>query len=68
MMQNAQFKVTGMTSSHSDDVLQKALKDLDGVVYAMASFSDGVVMIQHNGVDRQILIDTIRQAGYDVVQ
>jgi copper chaperone CopZ len=67
-MQTTEFRVSGMTGSFSDDLIQKSLKKLDGVVYAMASFSDGVVKVQHKGVGRQAMVDAIKEAGYNVTE
>ena len=61
-------KVEGMMCSHCEARVKNALLALDGAVSAEASHeSKSATVIFSKDVDKQIVIDTIKNQGYSVI-
>lgn len=68
-MQNIIFKVEGMSCSHCENRVKKAVGHLTGVVSVHVSLADKTVAVDHDPtVISEIKIrETIEHEGYDVV-
>ncbi|MDD4169771.1 MAG: cation transporter [Desulfotomaculaceae bacterium] len=67
-MEQIVLKVVGMSCSHCQAAVEKALKDTSGVREAAVDLGAGVVTVQYEPgrVARDSLIRAIADAGYEV--
>ncbi|HLZ45351.1 MAG TPA: cation transporter [Gemmatimonadales bacterium] len=65
-MANIKLRVTGMTCSHCQAKVEKALKGLNGVYSAIVDLPDGEAEIDFNddSVTTEQLVAAINKAGY----
>ena len=68
-MENIMIKVEGMSCSHCEDAVKKAVKALEGVDQVSVSLEDKTVSVDYDS--KAVSLDSIKQAiedqGYDVV-
>ena len=65
-MANIKLRVSGMTCSHCQAKVEKALKGITGVYTAIVDLKDGEAEVDFNddSVTTQQLVAAIEQAGY----
>jgi copper chaperone CopZ len=63
-----QIFIEGMTCGHCSGRVEKALKAMDGIVDAKVDLANKNAIVEMNdNVEDSLLIETIDDAGYDVV-
>jgi copper chaperone len=68
-MQNIVFKVEGMSCSHCENRIKKAISNLTGVSNVVVSLPDKSVTVDFNPslITESQIRETIEDAGYDVI-
>lgn len=68
-MQNIVFKVEGMSCSHCENRIKKAVGNLTGVNNVTVSLGDKTVTVDHDAslINENKIRETIEHEGYDVV-
>ena len=63
------LKIEGMMCPHCEAHVKRALEALDGVETCVASHKDGTAIITlSKTVDRSLLVKTVEEQGYHVVE
>jgi copper chaperone CopZ len=67
-MEQLIFTVTGMTCGGCENAVKRAVSRLDGVTDVSASHSDNRVVVDYDAtkIDRAVVAEAIRKAGYTV--
>ncbi len=66
MSETVRLDVDGMTCDGCSSRVKAALEELSGVSAAEVSHEDGIAVISHDGVSRDLLSGAVRSAGYTV--
>jgi len=69
MTEKIELKVTGMSCSHCEMAVSKALMALDSVKKAEADHKEAraVVEVEEGQVSREAMIEAVSKAGYEAV-
>ena len=68
-MKKAELKVNGMACIGCENMIQNALKEIEGVEEVVADHTDNTVKITcRDTVSEAVLKDTITSLGYEVVK
>ena len=65
-MKETTLSVIGMTCNHCKASVESALSEVEGVQQATVSLEQNQVMVKHEDVPRERLVDAIEEIGYDV--
>ncbi|WP_214861535.1 cation transporter [Exiguobacterium sp. s161] len=65
-MKETTLSVIGMTCNHCKASVESALSEVEGVQQATVSLEQNQVIVQHEDVPRERLVDAIEEIGYDV--
>ena len=66
MSETVRLDVDGMTCDGCSSRVKAALEELSGVSGAEVSHQEGIAVISHDGVSRELLSGAVRSAGYTV--
>ena len=67
MSDKIELTVKGMSCGHCEMAVKKALEAIDGVQSAQADHKaeKAVVEVSGNSVERDVLVDAVKKAGYE---
>lgn len=68
-MKKIQLKVNGMVCNGCENRVKNTLKNIDGITKVNANYKNGIVTILlKKDVEKNILIETIKNLGYEVFE
>lgn len=68
MTQTSEFTVSGMTCDHCEMSVREEIEDIPGVAEVDVSHQSGkLVVTSKSGIDDEVVINAVEEAGYQAV-